>query len=132
MIEHSESNAMKKNTFVYLIVSTIGGILFALGMVGSLTSQNEYFHLSLLLGISGLLVLLLALIAYRRSINKKGPRPTKATLKISALIVASCLLLGTGMSLVMVYSQIILGILLGIVGLLLLFGLIPLTIGIKK
>ncbi|MFT8424179.1 MAG: hypothetical protein ABF682_10280 [Liquorilactobacillus sp.] len=123
---------MKKNTFVYLIVSTIGGILFALGMVGSLIPKNKYFYLSLLLGISGLLVLLLALIAYRRSMNKKGPRPTKTVLKISTLIVGSCLLLGTGMSLVMVYSQIILGILLGIVGLLLLFGLIPLTIGIKK
>lgn len=67
---------MKKSSFVAMILGTIGGILFALGIVGAL-------------------------------------------------------LLGVGMCLTMVWSNMILGIVIGIVGIVVLLCLIPLTKGLK-
>ena len=67
---------MKKSSFVAMILGTIGGILFALGIVGAL-------------------------------------------------------LLGVGMCLTMVWSNMILGIVIGIVGIVVLLCLIPLIKGLK-
>jgi len=75
--------------------------------------------------------LLAMVIVWRRMENKTPIRLNGKTVGTVALGVVGSLLLGLGMCLVMVWSNIILGIILGIAGIILLLSLIPLIKGLK-
>ena len=57
---------MKKSNFVALILGTIGIVLFALGMVITLTGEFGTMNQGIILGVAGLIVLLADLIIWRR------------------------------------------------------------------
>ena len=57
---------MKKSNFVALILGTIGIVLFALGMVITLTGEFGTMNQGVVLGVAGLVVLLADLIIWRR------------------------------------------------------------------
>ena len=81
-------------------------------------------------GIIGLVVLLIAVIVWRKM---EGKAPIQLNAKaVGAVIVGvlGALLLGVGMCLSMVFGQMVLGIVIGLVGILVLLMLIPLTKGI--
>ena len=122
---------MKKSNFVALILGTIGIVLFALGMVITLTGEFGTMNQGVVLGVAGLIVLLADLIIWRRMEGKAPIKITGKTLGTVALAILGALLFGIGMCLTMVFGKMMLGIVIGLVGIVLLLLLIPLTKGLK-
>lgn len=122
---------MKKENFVSLILGTVGGILFALGMCMCLLPDWNAFKPGLVTGVIGLAVLLAMLLVRRKMQGKPPVKLNRRTVGIIALAVLGALVFGAGMCLVMVWERLALGILAGIAGIVMLLCLIPLTKGLK-
>lgn len=122
---------MKKSSFVAMILGTIGGVLFALGMCMTLVPEWEAFNSGIVVGAIGLAVLLLTVVIWRRMEKKAPIKLSGKTIGGIVIGVAGALLLGIGMCLVMVWSNFIAGIIIGLVGILALLSLIPFIKGLK-
>lgn len=122
---------MKKSSFVAMILGTIGGILFALGMCMALIPEWNAFRPGVAMGTLGGVVLLIMVLVWRRIEHKAPIRVSAKTIGTALLGIAGALLLGVGMCMVMVWSSIVLGIAIGLTGIVLLLCLIPLTKGLK-
>lgn len=123
---------MKKSTFVAMILGTVGGILFALGMCMALITEWNAFRPGVIMGVIGALVLVLMVIVWRKMEHKAPIRVSGKTIGASLIGIAGALLLGVGMCLTMVWSNMVAGILVGIVGIVLLLCLIPFIKGLKE
>ena len=123
---------MTKKNFVTLILSTVGGILFALGMCMAMLPEWNAFMQGVVVGSVGLVVLI-AMILVRRKMGGKSitVKLTAKTVGTILLSIAGAAALGLGMCLVMVWNNMVLGIMLGIVGIVLLLCLIPMVKGLK-
>ena len=121
---------MKKSTFVNLIIGTIGGLLFSLGMCMCLLPEWNAFSLGVICTAVGAVVLLAqSIVAWLRS-----GRKIKINWKIAGKVlygVFAALVLGVGMCMIMVWNLMLPGILVGIVGIVMLLCLIPMCIGLK-
>lgn len=122
---------MKKSSFVAMILGTIGGILFALGMCMTLIPEWNAFQPGIVMGVVGAVVLLIMVLVWRKMENKNPIHVSGKTIGTVLLGVAGALLLGVGMCLSMVWSNMIVGIIIGLVGIVVLLCLIPLTKGLK-
>lgn len=123
---------MTKKNFISLIIGTIGGILFALGMCMALLPEWGLFNEGIVVGCVGA-VILLVMVLVRRKMEGK-PIIVKLSAKtIGAVLlgIVGALVLGTGMCMVMVWDMMFQGILVGLVGIVLLLCLIPLVMGLK-
>ena len=123
---------MKKSNFVALILGTVGGVFFALGMCMALLPEWGMFQQGIVAGVIGMLVLLVDLGIWRKM---EGKEPIKLSGKVVGSIavgVVGALLLGVGMCLTMVFGKMILGIGIGLVGIVVLLMLIPMTVGIRE
>ena len=121
---------MKKSNFVALILGTIGVVFFALGMCMCLLPEWDKFNQGIAAGVIGLVILLITLMVWRKM---EGKAPIKLNAKtVGAVVVGvlGALLLGVGMCLCMVFGKMLLGIVIGLVGIVVLLMLIPLTRGI--
>lgn len=121
---------MKKSNFVALILGTIGGVLFALGMCMALLPEWGMFRQGVICGVAGLVILLVTLLVWRKMEHKAPIKLNAKTVGSVALGVVGALVLGVGMCMVMVFDKMVLGIIVGVVGLVLLLMLIPLAKGI--
>lgn len=122
---------MKKSNFVALILGTIGVVFFALGMCMALLPEWGMFNQGIICGIVGLAVLLATVLIWRKM---EGKAPIKLNAKtVGAVVVGvlGALLLGVGMCLSMVFGKMLLGIVIGLVGIVVLLMLIPLTRGVR-
>lgn len=122
---------MKKSNFVALILGTIGGVFFALGMCMCLLPEWGMGTQGIVCGVIGLLVLLATLMVWRKMENKAPIRLDGKTVGAVLVGLIGALLLGVGMCLSMVFAKMLLGIVVGLVGIIALLMLIPLTKGIK-
>lgn len=122
---------MKKSTFVAMILGTIGGILFALGMCMTLIPEWNAFQPGVIMGVAGVLVLLIMVMVWRKMENKNPIQLSGKTIGATLIGIAGALFLGVGMCLTMVWSQMIVGIVVGIVGIVVLLCLIPFIRGLK-
>lgn len=123
---------MTKKNFVTLILGTIGGILFALGMCMAMLPEWNAFTPGVVIGAVGLIVLL-AMVMVRRKMEGK-PIVVKLTAKTVGTIllgIIGTLALGVGMCMVMVWDMLVYGVIVGLVGIVLLLCLIPLVKGLK-
>lgn len=122
---------MKKSTFVAMILGTIGGILFALGMCMALIPEWNAFQPGVIMGVIGAAVLLVMVLVWRKMENKAPVKPSGKTIGAVLIGIAGALLLGVGMCLTMVWSNMVLGIIVGVVGIVVLLCLIPFIKGLK-
>lgn len=122
---------MKKSTFTAMILGTIGGILFALGMCMTMIPEWNAFRPGVIMGVVGAVVLLIMVIVWRKMENKAPIRLSGKTIGAMLLGIVGALLLGVGMCLTMVWSNMILGIIIGLVGIVVLLCLIPFVKGLK-
>lgn len=122
---------MKKSTFVAMILGTIGGILFALGMCMALVPEWNAFRPGVIMGAIGAVVLLVMVFVWRRMENKEPIKLSGKTIGATLLGIIGALLLGVGMCLTMVWSHMVAGIVIGIVGIVVLLCLIPFIKGLK-
>ena len=121
---------MKKSAFVNLIIGTIGGLLFALGMCMCLLPEWNAFRIGVVCTAIGFVSLLVqSIVAWLRS-----GRKIKINWKIAGKVlygVFASLVLGVGMCMILVWNLMIPGILVGILGIVLLLMLIPMFLGLK-
>ena len=122
---------MKKSTFVAMILGTIGGLLFALGMCMTLIPEWNAFRPGVIMGVIGAVVLLAMVLVWRKMENKAPVRPSGKTIGATLIGIIGALLLGVGMCLTMVWSSMVLGIVIGIAGIVVLLCLIPFVKGLK-
>ena len=122
---------MKKSNFVAMILGTIGTVFFALGMCMCTIEEWAMRQQCVICGVIGLVVLLADLIIWRRMEGKEPIHLSAKTLGTAALAVVGALLLGVGMCLCMVFSYMVQGIVIGLIGIVALLCLIPLTKGLK-
>ncbi|MCD8017265.1 MAG: hypothetical protein LUE97_05645 [Oscillospiraceae bacterium] len=122
---------MKKKNFVSLVMGTVGGVLFALGMCMALLPEWNAFMQGIVIGAAGAVILLAMLIVRRKMDGKPAVKLNGKAAAAVALGVFGALVLGAGMSLVMVYDMLLLGTAAGMVGILLLLALIPICRGVE-
>ena len=122
---------MKKSTFVAMILGTIGGILFSLGMCMGLVEEWNARNEGIIMGAIGLIVLFIMVAVWRKMENKEPIKPSGKTIGATLIGIVGALLLGVGMCLTMVWSNMVVGIIVGIVGIVVLLCLIPFIKGLK-
>ena len=123
---------MKKENFVTLVLGTVGGLLFALGMCMALLPEWNAFLPGVICGCIGAVVLLVMVMVRRRMTGKEPMKISGRTVGIVVYAVFATLVFGAGMCMVMVWESLLVwGIVVGIVGIVLLLGLIPLVKGLQ-
>lgn len=121
---------MKKSSFVALILGTVGGVFFALGMCMALLPEWGMETQGVVCGVAGLAILLATLLIWRKMEHKAPIKLSGKTLLTVFMGVLGALLLGVGMCMTMVFNQMIAGIVIGLVGIVMLLMLIPLIKGL--
>lgn len=122
---------MKKSNFVALILGTISGVFFALGMCMALLPEWGMRSQGTVCGVIGIVLALITWLIWRKMEGKAPIKVSGKTIGTVLLGVAGALLLGVGMCLSMVFGKMVLGIAVGIIGIVVLLMLIPLTRGLK-
>ena len=122
---------MKKSTFVAMLLGTIGGILFALGMCMALIPEWNAFQPGVIMGAAGVVVLIIMVVVWRKMENKEPIKLSEKTIGATLIGIVGALLLGVGMCLTMVWSHMIIGIIIGVAGIIVLLCLIPFIKGLK-
>lgn len=124
---------MEKKTFITLVMSVVGGMLFSLGMCMCLVEEWGTFQAGVVVGVIGAASLLVTWAVHRKMAGKK---PIKLEAKLVAKViygVFAAIVFGVGMSMVLAMENMMIpGIIVGIVGMVLLLCLIPMCIGFKE
>ena len=121
---------MKKSNFAALILGTVSGVFFALGMCMALLPEWNMRNQGIVSGVIGLVLALITIVVWRKM---EGKAPIKVSGKMvgaTLLGIAGALLLGVGMCLCMVFAKMLPGIVIGIIGIVVLLMLIPLLKGL--
>ena len=122
---------MKKSSFVALVMGTVSGVLFSLGMCMALLPEWDAFKQGVVLGAVGIVLGVITLLVWCKMENKQLPKMNgKNAFRVIYTVVAA-LVLGTGMCMCLVWEQIIWGTLVGLLGIVMLLALIPMIKGIK-
>lgn len=122
---------MKKSSFVALILGTISGVFFALGMCMALLPEWGMRTQGIVCDVVGIILMLITVGIWRKMEGKAPIKISGKTIGATLLGVLGALLLGVGMCLSMVFSKMVLGIVIGVIGIVVLLMLIPLLKGLK-
>ena len=115
---------MKKETLYEIILGTIGGLIFAIGMCMCLIPEWNVFRTGVTVAVIGFVILLCIIPVYKSSHPKKlkEKKPVNWGIVLTWIVgVVGSLIMGFGMSKVMVgnasQSDMIVGLITGVVGL---------------
>ena len=122
---------MKKKNFVTLILSTVGGILFALGMCMCLIPEWGAMTPGIVIGAIGAVILLVMVLVRRKMDGKPAIVFNGRTVGITLFGILGTVVFGLGMCMTMVWNIMLWGITVGIVGIIMLLCLIPVVKGLK-
>ena len=114
---------MKKETLLEIILGTVGGLVFAIGMCMCLIPEWNLFKAGVVTAIIGFLILLCIIPIYRKEHPKKPHGPINWSLVATFVVgIVGSLLMGFGMSRIMVGTpstpDMVVGLITGVVGLL--------------
>lgn len=123
---------MKRSSFVTMMLGTVSGVLFALGMCMTMIPDWNAFQPGVVFGCAGLLLGLITLIVWRKMEHKKPIRISGKMILTVLVGIIGALAFGVGMCFSMIWNRLVLGIVIGLVGILILLCLIPLTKGLKE
>ena len=122
---------MKKSSFIAMLMGTVSGVLFALGMCMALIPEWGAFQPGIIFGGIGLALGIITVMVWRKMEHKAPIHFSAKTLLSIAVGVIGALALGVGMCLCMAWGKMVVGIVIGIVSIVVLLCLIPLTKGLK-
>lgn len=114
---------MKKETLLEIILGTIGGLIFSIGMCMGLISDWDMLTEGIIVGTIGFVILLCIIPVYKKEHpKKKKTDPINFGIVLAWIIgIIGALVMGYGMSKVMVdtasKSDMLIGIITGIIGL---------------
>lgn len=114
---------MKKETLLEIIIGTIGGLIFAIGMCMCLIPEWDMFTPGIVVSIIGVIILLCIIPVYRSNHPKKEHKSINFGIVMAWIIgIIGALVMGFGMSKVMIEdasnTDMIIGIVIGVIGLL--------------
>ncbi len=113
---------MKKDTLLSIILGTIGGLVFAIGMCMCLVPEWNMLKPGVVVGIIGFVILLCIIPVYRKDHPRKPHGPINWGIVLTWIIgVVGSLIMGFGMSKIMVgeasKTDMLVGLITGVVGL---------------
>ena len=113
---------MRKENLIEIILGTIGGLIFSLGMCMCLIIEWSLFTAGVITTIIGSLLLLAIIPIYKKSHPKKEKKNLdKKKVLFTCAGITGALIMGYGMSLVMIEdvsnTNMIIGLIIGITGL---------------
>lgn len=113
---------MKKETLLEIILGTIGGLIFAIGMSMCLIPEWDLFKTGVVIAVVGFTILLCIISIYRNNHPKKQHDPINWGIVFTWIIgVIGALVMGFGMSKIMVENpskpDMLIGIITGMIGL---------------
>ena len=123
---------MKKSSFVALILGTVSGVLFALGMCMALIPKWNAFQQGVIFGCVGALLGLITYMIWQKMTHKAPIYVSGKSLLTAVVAIGGALRLGIGMCFSMFWGKMALGIVIGLIGIVVLLCLIPLTKGLKE
>ena len=123
---------MKKSSFTAMVLGTVSVVLFALGMCMALIPEWDAFRPGIIFGCVGLVLGLITLLVWRKMEHKAPIQLSGKTVLTVIVGVVGALALGVGMCFSMVWGKMVFGIVIGLIGIVDLLCLIPLTKGIKE
>ena len=122
---------MKKSSLVAMLLGTISGVLFSLGMCMALLPEWNAFLQGVIFGAIGLLLGLVTFLVWCKIENKKLPKINKKNMFLIAFGTLGVLILGLGMCLCLVWEFFVVGTIVGLIGIVMQISLLPLTKGFK-
>lgn len=122
---------MKKSSFFALIMGTVSGVLFALGMCMALLPEWNAFTQGVIFGGVGIVLGIITALIWCKMENKKLPKLNVKNIFRIIYAVIAVLVLGVGMCMCLVWEQIVWGTLVGLLGIVMLIALIPMVKGLK-
>lgn len=113
---------MKRETLLEIILGTIGGLVFSIGMCMCLIPEWNAFTAGVIIAIVGFIILLGIIPIYRSTHPKKLSKPIDWALLTPWIVgVIGSLIMGFGMSRIMVgdasTADMVVGLITGVVGL---------------
>lgn len=122
---------MKKSSFITLILGTVSGVLFSLGMCMALLPEWDAFTEGVIFGGIGLVLGIITFFVWCKMEHKQLPKMNGKNILRTVYGTVAALVLGVGMCLCLVWEQIVWGTLVGLLGIIMLIALIPMIKGIK-
>ena len=111
---------MKKDTLLEIILGTIGGLVFAIGMCMCLIPEWDLFITGIIVSIIGFIILLCIIKEHPKKVNNK--KTDWGLVLTWGIGIVGSLIMGFGMSKIMIESpdkmDMIIGMITGVVGLL--------------
>lgn len=121
----------EKSSLTALLLGTLSGVLFAIGMCMALIAEWNAFTPGVVLGCAGVVLGIATMLIWRKMEHKAPCHLSGRHVRAVLLGVAGAMLLGVGMCFCMVWQRMLPGMLIGVVGIVLLVCLIPLLKGVK-
>lgn len=114
---------MKKETLLEIILGTVGGLIFAIGMCMCLIPEWKMLKAGIVVSVIGFIILLCIIPIYRKGKPKKLNKNTDWGLVLTFVVgIVGSLVMGFGMSKIMVndpdQTDMIIGMVTGVIGLL--------------
>ena len=122
---------MKKSSSVALVMGTVSGVLFALGMCMALLPEWDSFTEGVIFGAVGMVLGMITTLVWCKMENKKMPKISGKNVFRAIYATIAVLVLGLGMCMCLVWQQIVWGTLVGLLGIIMLIALIPMIKGIR-
>lgn len=123
---------MTKKNYMFLVMTVVAGLLFALGMCMCLLPEWNAFKPGVVVTALGLISLLAIGLVRWVMAGKPVAEVNWKTVGKCVYCVVAALVLGTGMAMIMVFKGLMIpGILVGIVGIVLCIGIIPVVKGLR-
>lgn len=123
---------MRKKDFVTLILGTVGGLMFALGLCMTLLPQWNAFKEGIVFTAVGLLVELATGLIRRKMEGKPAIQINGKIIGAVVLGIVGSLAVGLGLCMVLVWEMLVPGIVAGIVGIVLMLCIIPMLNGLSE
>lgn len=127
---------MKKDTLIEIILGTVGGLITAIGMCMCLISEWNMLIPGVVVGIIGIIVLLCIIPVYRKEHPAQHKGVNKGLIAVVIVGILGALIMGFGMSKIMVgessQSDMIIGMITGVIGLLICVLNYPIYAYLKK
>jgi len=122
---------MKKSSFVALVMGTVSTMLFGMGMCMVLLAEWNAFKQGIVAGAAGIVLGLITVMVWRKMENKPKIKISAKTALTVLYIVVAAIVFGFGMCQCLVWEEFVKGIIIGIAGIVMFLGLIPMTKGLK-
>lgn len=124
---------MEKKNFIALVLGVVSVLLFGIGMCMCLLPEWNMFNEGVVVtAIGAVALIILAIVRWVMA----GKPALKVNWKVAGKViygVVAALVLGLGMAMIMAFEgMMILGLIVGVVGIVMLLGLIPMIKGFKK